>query len=47
MTREAASADTLAFKDYIGCGCEPPKPQEIHCYKWEYCVQFVGCFPGT
>jgi hypothetical protein len=26
---------------YIGWGCQSPNPQEIHCFKWEFCVQFA------
>ena len=26
---------------YIGWGCQSPNPQEIHCFKWEFCVRFV------
>jgi hypothetical protein len=34
---------------YKGWGCHSHNPQEIHCFKWKYCVwfawfQFVQCF---
>ena len=32
---------------YIGWGCRFSSPQGIHCFKWEFCVQFTQCFAGT
>ena len=32
---------------YIRWGCQPPNPQEIHHFKWEFCVRFVQRFSGT
>jgi len=32
---------------HTGWGCQSPKPQEIHCFKWEFCVQFAPCFSGA
>ena len=26
---------------YIGCGWQSLNPQEIHRFKWEFCVRFV------
>ena len=35
----------------LGWGCQSPNPQEIQCFKWEFCVRiawfrFVQCFLG-
>jgi hypothetical protein len=32
---------------YIGWGFQSPNLQEIHCFKWEFCVQFALYFSGT
>ena len=31
---------------YIGWGCQSPDPQEIHCFKWEFFVQYTWFFSG-
>jgi len=30
---------------YIGWGCQSPNSEEIHSFKWEFCVQFAWLFP--
>ena len=47
MTGEAASADSVGVVHYIGRGCHSSNPHEIHCFTWEYFVQFAQCFAGT
>jgi hypothetical protein len=32
---------------YVVWGCQSPNPQAIHCFKWEFCVQFARRFSGT
>jgi len=32
---------TLTIKDEV---LSPPNPQEIHCFKWEFCVRFKRRF---
>ena len=32
---------------FVGWSCQSPNPQAIHCFKWEFCVQFARCFSGT
>ena len=32
---------------YVGWSCQSTNPQAIHCFKWEFCVQFAQRFSGT
>jgi hypothetical protein len=37
------SSHAAHYSTYIGWG-QPPNPQEIRCFKWEFCVRFERLF---
>lgn len=43
-TLQVCMSTTGIVIHFIGGGCQSCNSQEIHCFKQEFCVQFVQCF---